>query len=144
MHALSAVTRVTAWPNRKNDPAFRVLAKALGNHVRDILHYTPLKRQLWVPKLLVTVTVVCKVKRPLGDSDIPEGKVVRVPKFSITIKISYLFFSFLQKIIVSVVVNSWNEKGFSLIKLWKHRVSVVPNCCMEQKDGDVNIKINYV
>lgn len=83
MRTLSNVTNVTAWPNRENDPAFRVLTQVLGNRVRDILHYTTLKCQLCVPKLLITVTIVCKVKRLLGDSGIPEGKVVRVLKFSI-------------------------------------------------------------
>lgn len=72
MHTLSAVTKVTAWPNWKNDPAFQVLTQALGNHARDILHHTTLKCQRWVPKLLVTVTMACAVKRPLGDSDIPK------------------------------------------------------------------------
>jgi len=71
-------------------------SQALGNHVRDILHYTTLKCQHWVPKLLLRVTMVCKVKRLLSDSDMPEGKLLIVPKFSIMTETLRIFF-FLPK-----------------------------------------------
>lgn len=68
-------------------------------------------------KLLVTATVVCKVKTPLGGSDIPEAKVVQDSQIHHHNREILLIFPFFQKIIVSIVVNSANEKGFTLTEL---------------------------
>lgn len=87
---------------------------------------------------------VSSQKKPLGDLDIPtqsqrkgsEGDQVQHHNREIL-----LHFFFFQKILVTIVVNSPNEKCFILLKLWKHWVPVASNCLTEQNDRDLNMKI---